>query len=97
MTDFKRGFSRTKVESAKGQSFVDVAFWGGVVPGNSNQLKGCVIVSDGMMVTQMPHNSEVAGLIRAAAIHLKYFNTVVLLSSGVSITCSVGTGLGPSP
>ena len=31
---------RTKINAAEGQSFVDVAFWGGVVPDNVDQLKG---------------------------------------------------------
>jgi allantoinase len=31
---------RTKQEAAEGQIFVDVGFWGGAVPGNSDQLPG---------------------------------------------------------
>ena len=29
----------TKLEAAKGKCFVDVAFWGGVIPGNKTDLK----------------------------------------------------------
>uniref|UniRef100_K1R1D5 allantoinase n=1 Tax=Magallana gigas TaxID=29159 RepID=K1R1D5_MAGGI len=30
---------RTKLDAAKNQCFVDVAFWGGIVPGNAEELK----------------------------------------------------------
>lgn len=31
-----------KLEAAKGQCFVDVGFWGGVIPGNEKDLKPLV-------------------------------------------------------
>ena len=33
---------KVKVDAAKGQCWVDVAFWGGVIPGNSSSLKEMV-------------------------------------------------------
>ncbi|XP_057320708.1 probable allantoinase 1 [Microplitis mediator] len=33
---------KTKIKSAEGNVFVDVGFWGGVVPGNTNELKKMV-------------------------------------------------------
>ncbi|KAK9461234.1 uncharacterized protein V1516DRAFT_675380 [Lipomyces oligophaga] len=32
----------TKLEAAKGKCFIDVAFWGGVIPGNADQLRPLV-------------------------------------------------------
>ena len=31
---------RTKIDAAENQAYVDIAFWGGVVPDNADQLKG---------------------------------------------------------
>ncbi|XP_055607128.1 allantoinase [Uranotaenia lowii] len=33
---------RTKINAARGKIFVDVAFWGGVVPGNSGELRDMI-------------------------------------------------------
>src|SRR5436190_8594996 len=33
---------KTKLSAAENQCFVDVGFWGGVVPGNANQLEGLI-------------------------------------------------------
>jgi allantoinase len=56
----------TKLSVAKDNSFVDVGFWGGVVPGNSSQLAGlkssgvvgfkCFLVPSG--VEEFPHVTE---------------------------------------
>lgn len=37
-----RGGLREKVEAAKGKCWVDVGFWGGVVPGNQRELRGLI-------------------------------------------------------
>lgn len=38
---------RTKINAARGKIFVDVAFWGGVVPGNSHEL--CDMIQAGVV------------------------------------------------
>jgi allantoinase len=57
---------RTKVEVAKDDCFVDVGFWGGLVPGNTRELEGmfeagvvgfkCFLVPSG--VDEFPHVTE---------------------------------------
>ena len=64
---------RTKVEALEGQCRIDVALWGGVVPGNTRQLKPlldagargfkCFLIDSG--VAEFPHVSE-AQLLEAA-------------------------------
>ncbi len=59
------GFNE-KLAAARGQCFVDVAFWGGVIPGNTHELKPlldagvrgfkCFLVHSG--VDEFPHVSE---------------------------------------
>jgi allantoinase len=56
----------TKLNTARDQCFVDVGFWGGVVPGNTDELAGmfaagvvgfkCFLVSSG--VDEFPHVTE---------------------------------------
>ncbi|HSG39849.1 MAG TPA: allantoinase AllB [Thermoanaerobaculia bacterium] len=38
---------RAKIEAARGKAYVDVGFWGGVVPGNAGELTG--LVEDGVL------------------------------------------------
>ena len=38
---------RAKIEAARGKAYVDVGFWGGVVPGNTDELPG--LVEDGVL------------------------------------------------
>jgi allantoinase len=38
---------RAKIEAARGKAYVDVGFWGGVVPGNAGELAG--LVEDGVL------------------------------------------------
>src|SRR5215203_6014905 len=57
---------KTKVETARNDCFVDVGFWGGVVPGNTAELAGmfdagvvgfkCFLVPSG--VDEFPHVTE---------------------------------------
>ena len=57
---------RAKREAAQGQCWVDVGFWGGVVPGNTSELRGlfdagvlgfkCFLVHSG--VDEFPHVAE---------------------------------------
>ncbi len=42
-----RAALRAKIEAANGKAYVDVGFWGGVVPGNAGELKG--LVEDGVL------------------------------------------------
>ncbi|MEJ7624771.1 MAG: allantoinase AllB [Pyrinomonadaceae bacterium] len=59
------GFAQ-KLAAAKGQCWIDVAFWGGVIPGNTNELKPllnagvrgfkCFLVHSG--VDEFPHVTE---------------------------------------
>jgi allantoinase len=59
------GFAR-KLAAAKGQCWIDVAFWGGVIPGNTDELKPlldagvcgfkCFLVHSG--VDEFPHVTE---------------------------------------
>jgi allantoinase len=56
----------TKIEAARGQCYVDVGFWGGVVPGNTDELEGmleagvvgfkCFLLPSG--VDEFPHVAE---------------------------------------
>jgi allantoinase len=64
-TTTEAGFAE-KLAAAEGQAWVDVAFWGGVVPGNTNQL--AVLLEDGVRgfkcflihsgVDEFPHVEE---------------------------------------
>jgi allantoinase len=64
-TTTEAGFAE-KLAAAEGQAWVDVAFWGGVVPGNTNQL--AVLLDDGVRgfkcflihsgVDEFPHVEE---------------------------------------
>ena len=64
-TTTQAGFAE-KLAAAEGQAWVDVAFWGGVVPGNTNQL--AVLLEDGVRgfkcflihsgVDEFPHVEE---------------------------------------
>lgn len=57
---------KTKLNAAQGRIHVDVAFWGGVVPGNENELKDmvengvvgfkCFLIESG--VPEFPHVTE---------------------------------------
>ena len=38
---------RAKIEAARGKAYVDVGFWGGVVPGNADELRS--LVEDGVL------------------------------------------------
>ncbi|HEY9422500.1 MAG TPA: allantoinase AllB, partial [Thermoanaerobaculia bacterium] len=38
---------RTKIAAAHGKAYVDVGFWGGVVPGNADELRG--LIEDGVL------------------------------------------------
>ena len=50
---------RTKIDAAENQAYVDIAFWGGVVPDNADQLKGkcqlgnCSIKKEASMVSKL--------------------------------------------
>jgi allantoinase len=64
-TTTQAGFAE-KLAAAEGQAWVDIAFWGGVVPGNTNQL--AVLLEDGVRgfkcflihsgVDEFPHVEE---------------------------------------
>ena len=64
-TTTQAGFAQ-KLAAAKGQCWIDVAFWGGLIPGNTNQLKPlldagvcgfkCFLVHSG--VDEFPHVTE---------------------------------------
>ena len=57
---------KTKMKAAEGKCFVDVGFWGGVIPGNQNELRSmlaegvvgfkCFMINSG--VKEFPHVSE---------------------------------------
>ncbi|KAJ8687405.1 hypothetical protein QAD02_023199 [Eretmocerus hayati] len=83
---------KTKVRAAKNQSFVDVGFWGGVIPGNHLNLKPlveagvvgfkCFLCPSG--VDEFPHVDE--NDVRAALSELQYTNSLLAFHA----ECEVG-------
>lgn len=74
-----------KLDSARGKCYVDTAFWGGVVPGNTDQLQSmfesgvvgfkCFLVPSG--VDEFPHVSEAN--LREALPELKRLGAVLIV------------------
>ena len=83
------GFAQ-KLAAAKGQCWIDVGFWGGVIPGNTNELKPlldagvcgfkCFLVHSG--VDEFPHVTE-TGLLEAMP-ELAKHNSVLLVHAELS-------------
>jgi allantoinase len=76
---------KTKRSAAEDQCFVDVGFWGGVVPGNANQLQGlirdgvvgfkCFLIHSG--VDEFPNVTE--SDLRIAMPELTRLNTILIV------------------
>jgi allantoinase len=76
---------RTKIEAARGQAWIDLAFWGGVIPGNTPELRPmldagvrgckCFLIHSG--VDEFPHVTE--DDLRIAMPELAALGTVLLV------------------